>query len=142
MRVTWAMRTTVESLRGRVARRSSVAVVRRGDTGGAEVVGATCGQPRPLRDGPPVGPIDGAAVVVGTHLSGRGVEEPLRPALGGVLPGLLAAVDGHVEHRVGTAHQLAAAAGGPVCLEDSVIVAQVADPHPEMPAGDERIDRG
>ena len=40
------------------------------------------------------------------------------------------------------AHQLAAAGGGPVCLEDSVIVAQVADPHPEMPAGDERIDRG
>src|SRR5206468_9441014 len=110
--------------------------------GGAEVVGAARGQPRPLRDGPPVGPIDGAAAVVGAQLSGRGVEEPLRPALGRVLPGLLTAVGGHVEHRVGTAHQLAPAPGGPVRLEDSVIVAQVADPHPEMPAGDERIDRG
>jgi hypothetical protein len=65
-------------------------VVRRGDTDGAEVVGVTCGQPRPLRDGPPVGPLDGAAVV-GAHLSGRGVEEPLRSTVGGVLAGLLAA---------------------------------------------------
>jgi len=58
-------------------------MVRRGDTGGAEVVGSACGQSQPLRDGPPVGPIDGEAVVVGAHLSGRGVEEPLRPALRG-----------------------------------------------------------
>jgi hypothetical protein len=56
----------------------SVAVARRNDTGGAGVVGMAGGEPRPLQNGSPVGPIDGAAVSVGSVRRGVAAE-PLRP---------------------------------------------------------------
>ena len=46
---------------------------------------------------------------------------------GGVLPGLLAAVDGQVHQGVAVVHGLDAAQRGPVGLEDLAAVAQVAD---------------
>src|SRR4051794_12323210 len=91
----------------------------------AEVVGAAGGDPRPLRGGPPVQ----------AELPAAGAAELLRPARGRVLPALLAAVDGHVEHPVAVRHRLDAAVRGPVRLEHAVAVAQVADLHAEVASG-------
>ena len=91
---------------------------------GAEVIGAAGGEAGPLRDRPPV-ETEGLTVAA---------LERLWPALGRVLPRLLAAVDGHVEHPVAVPHHLAPAAGGPVRLEHAVAVAQVAGLHPEVAA--------
>ena len=48
------------------------------------------------------------------------------PSPPGSPPGLLAPVDGQVEHRIGATHRLVAPAGGPVALEDLITVTQVA----------------
>ncbi len=100
------------------------------------------GQARPVRDRAAARPLDGAAVLVGAHLLAVGADVRPRPALRGVLPGLLAPVDRLVEHRVRAAHRLVAPAGGPVGLEDPVAVAQVAHVHPEVPPRDQRFLRG
>src|SRR5690349_15435007 len=87
--------------------------------GGAEVVGAASREARPLRDWPPV------ETELLRHR--RPAPDRLRPALRRVLPRLLAAVDGPVEHQEAVPHHLVAAPGGPGRLEHAVTVPQVAD---------------
>ena len=69
------------------------------------------------------------------------VREPLGPAVRGVLPGFLAAIDGHVQQPVGRRHDLGAAAAGPVGLEDPVPVTQVAHLHAEPASGQQGVGR-
>src|SRR6476660_4792689 len=101
-----------------------------------------CGEALPLHDRPSAWPTHGAALLIGAHLLTARTEVQPRPALRGVLPGLLPAIDGLVEHRVRATHGLVSPAGGPIGLEHLVAVAQVAHGHTEVPAGDERVARG
>src|SRR5579884_2178466 len=79
-----------------------------------EVIGALGSDPWPLQDRPSIGPVGVAGPALG-------------PAGGRVLPRLLPAVDGQVEHRVAVVHGLHAATVGPVGLIHSPAVSQVAD---------------
>src|SRR5262245_15156495 len=86
------------------------------------------------RSGQLVGPAGFEARPLGDRASVRtpylrvlGVTPGLWPAVGRVLPRLLASVDGHVQQPVGGGHDLDAASAGEVRLEHPLSVAQVAD---------------
>src|SRR6266536_405842 len=102
---------------------------------GAQVVGASGRQPRPLGDGTSVSP-ELVAVVVGFPA--------LRPAGGRVFPRLLPPVDGEVHERVAVVHGLYAADGRPVGLEDAVPVPYVAHEmhHADFAPDEERLEGG
>jgi len=95
-----------------------------------KVVGAASDQAGPLGGGPAVGP----------ELVTADAEQ-LGPAGRGVLPGFLAAVDGHVQQPVDRGHDLGPAAAGPVGLEEPVPVAQVAHLHAEPASGQQGVGR-
>src|SRR5215470_18734164 len=85
--------------------------------GGADLVGVPGGQPRPL----------GGGAAAEAELPAVQRERP-RPALRGVLPRLLAAVQGDVEQPVAGRPRLRRPARAPVGLVDPVVViTQVTD---------------
>src|SRR6476469_10615628 len=100
------------------------------------------GQARPLRDRPSAWPTHRAALLIRAHLLAARAEVQPRPALRGVLPGLLATIDRLVEHSVRAPHRLVSPARGPIGLEHLVAGAQIAHVHSEVPTGDERVARG
>src|SRR3954471_17278400 len=73
------------------------------------------------------GPLGDGASVRTPDLGVLGVTPGLGPAVGGVLPRLLASVDGHVQQPVGGSHDFDAAPAGVVRLEYPFAVADVAD---------------
>src|SRR5215207_9342100 len=83
-----------------------------------ELVGAAGFDAGPLGDGASVSP---------PHLGVLCVTPWLGPAVGRVLPCLLASVDRHVQQPVGGGHDLDTATAGVVRLEHSLVVADVAD---------------
>ena len=100
----------------RVSRLVLAAVWGSGGSPGAKVVGASGGKPGPLGDG----------TSVCAEMSVASASPPLRPANGRVFPGLLPAVGGQIQESVRRCHHFIATAGGPVSLEHTVPVPQVA----------------
>src|ERR1700722_16258461 len=89
-----------------------------------QVVRASLFESRPLGDGAPLRP--------GRHRwpirragGGPRVGAPLGTTGRRVLPRLLASIDREVHQRVAVVHGLYTADGGPVGLEDTVVVAEV-----------------
>src|SRR5436305_7741585 len=90
-----------------------VAVAERSATAGAEIVGVSGLQARPLRNGTPVIPHSLLALA------------RLRPTRLRVLPRLLPPVDREIEQSIAVVHRLHAAPRRPVGLEDLRSFAQV-----------------